>query len=665
MNILYIAIKNLKKNISFYILYFVSVTFILTIFFAFMSFSMNKIIMEKISTDNRVETMINTISVLFMAFVIFYMSYSNKFFLRRRSKEFGIYTMLGYRKTEIIRLLSYENILICFLSLLIGVIIGAFTHKGITAGITKLLNLDIDNTAIPLFNFGAIGYTAVFVFLVTAFLLLSNIITINKITLMELVRYEKKPERKIRINMFRALCGIMLLMTGYYLAADIIRGRNSIWYTIGYSPVALLTIILVSTGTILSVFHFLPWVINSFKNNLKYFYSPARIIIIPNFIYRIRTNAKTIILLTFLIAATLAVTGSMALTLYYPIAAVDRIIPSEIEFKIENEKQAENAISIIEKYTDNAIHRLTALVCVPSSSENLPTEYFIGSSEKNKNDSQMSRKPSFECISVSDYLALLYQQGKNKQIDKFLPPDFNECILVKYEPNRDASTEKGRQYILEANEPIILTVKDTTIINPIGFANSMGTLIVPDEIYNDLRLSNLPVKYVMSFNGNDIAGNMDLYMELYRFLDESPYLVSSSERISEIIHLNSSTFLLLGFLVVIFFIASGSILFFNNISAIIETKCDYTILRNIGYNSKQIKKILSKQVFTFFNIPFLLGLLHSIFAILCYKTALMQNIMGNNLNVYLPILFAFTGTFIILVIYYFITVRFCNKIILR
>lgn len=87
MNNLSMALKNLKKNFSFYALYLLSVSFVITVFFAFTSFSMNTVMLEKISGNGRVEMMCNVISVFLMAFVVFYMSYSNRFFLRRRTKE--------------------------------------------------------------------------------------------------------------------------------------------------------------------------------------------------------------------------------------------------------------------------------------------------------------------------------------------------------------------------------------------------------------------------------------------------------------------------------------------------------------------------------------------------------------------------------------------------
>ena len=164
MNNLSMALKNLKKNFSFYALYLLSVSFVITVFFAFTSFSMNTVMLEKISGNGRVEMMCNVISVFLMAFVVFYMSYSNRFFLRRRTKELGVYALLGYRKTTVLSLLTTENLLVCFGAFIVGILLGSFFHKGIVFGITKLLDLSINNSKIPFFNVNAISKTACFIF---------------------------------------------------------------------------------------------------------------------------------------------------------------------------------------------------------------------------------------------------------------------------------------------------------------------------------------------------------------------------------------------------------------------------------------------------------------------------------------------------------------------
>ena len=144
MNLATIALKNLKRNFSFYSLYLVSVSFVLMIYFCFTSFSMNEIIMEKISSDGRVEMMCSVVAVFIMAFVVFYMFYSNNFFMRRRMKELGIYALLGYRKGDMLRLLTIENIFVCLGGMFVGILAGSLLHIGITAGIVALLGLTID-----------------------------------------------------------------------------------------------------------------------------------------------------------------------------------------------------------------------------------------------------------------------------------------------------------------------------------------------------------------------------------------------------------------------------------------------------------------------------------------------------------------------------------------
>ena len=62
MNNLSMAFKNLRKNFSFYALYLLSVSLVITVYFAFKSFSMNSVMLEKISGDGRVESMCNIIS---------------------------------------------------------------------------------------------------------------------------------------------------------------------------------------------------------------------------------------------------------------------------------------------------------------------------------------------------------------------------------------------------------------------------------------------------------------------------------------------------------------------------------------------------------------------------------------------------------------------------
>ncbi|AXU51428.1 ABC transporter permease [Clostridioides difficile] len=674
MNIFYMAIKNLKKNFSFYSLYLLSVSFVITVFFAFTSFSVNKIMLEKISTDGRVESMCNVISIFLMAFVIFYMAYSNRFFLRRRTKELGIYALLGYRKFTILSLLTSENILICSGAFIIGLVLGALAHKGIVFGITALLNLSIDNSHIPFFNINAINKTIIFIALVVLVLAISNGKFLYKTSLIKLIRYEKSTEKKLKFRKIPAFMGFIMILSGYCLSLDILRGAKSVWISIGFYQMGLITMIIIVIGTVLFINSFLPYIMQKSKKNKRAFYTGTKIITIPNFIYRIRSNSKTLIMLTLLSAATLTVSSVMALSLYYPIASVSRIAPSEIEFRVEKNKQIEDVKQIVSQYmsnTDDIIFTQTNIYKVKSSSKDLPFEYEIGTSKNNLSNSSsskevISRESGFECISFSDYYTLLKAQNRTKLIKQLTPLRDNECILMKYQPNNDGYSENGTIYPLLINgKETPVTVRETSLNNAISFANSVGTLIVNDSIYEQIAQNKLPMTSILSINGKSIKNNENLYSNISDYLDGSPYLQGYSHRINDLLSINSSTFLLIGFLVVLFFIASGSILYFNNISAISDSTSDYKILQKMGYTNIQIKKIIKKQVLPFFNIPFLLGIVDCIFATLVYKTALMQNLLGNSLSQYIPVIIAIFLTSVVYLIYYILTIKSCCKIVLK
>ena len=667
MNHLSMALKNLKNNFSFYALYLLSISFVITIFFAFTSFSMNKVMLEKISGDGRVETMCSTISIFLMAFVIFYMSYSNRFFLRRRTKELGIYALLGYRKSTILSLLTAENLLSCFGAFAIGIFLGGLFHKAIVSGITKLLNLSVNNAEIPFFNPNAMVKTASFVFAIIILLSLSNSRFLFKSSLMDLVRFEKSSEKQTKFHAVPSIIGFVSVILGYCIALDILRGEKSVWFSVGFYPVGMLTFTLILLGTVLFIASFLPYAVQTGRKNKKKFYTETKIITSPGFIYRMRSHSKTLIMLTLLSAATLTVSSVMALSLYYPIAAVSRIAPSEIECRIEKESDLSAIMEIVNNYSsgDDITFLQTDIYKVTSTAGQLPMEYSVGTSKGDADNEKIFRNAGFECISYSDYTAILKAQGRQKALEQFTALNNNECIFVRYQP-ASGKDETGSAYpLLINNTEIPVTVTMTTLDNPISFANSVGTLIVSDSLYKMISENAAPETKVLSINGNSITGNEDLFQALSAYLDKSPYLQGNSHRIYEVISLSSSTFLLIGFLVVLFFIATGSILYFNNISAIADSKSDYDILVKMGYTNRKIKKIIRKQTITFFSIPFLFGLADCIFATLVYKTALMQNLLANSIVLYAPAILAVALTLIIYLVYYCMTVHTCCKVVLR
>ena len=653
MKLTVIALKNLKRNFSFYSLYLFSVSFVLMIYFCFTSFSMNKIIMEKISSDGRVEMMSSVVAGFIIVFVVFYMFYSNSFFMRRRMKELGIYALLGYRKSDMLRLLTIENIFVCLGGMIVGIFAGSLLHIGVTAGIVALLGLTIDMQAIPFINPQAVSSIFLFILVVLLTLTISNAILLLRSTLLDLVRLEKKVEKPVHPNIILSIAGILFLLGGYLLALDMVRGAQSVWTTIGFSPIALLTLVLVVVGTILFIYSFVPFACQCIKKRHKVLYQENTIIVVPKFMHRIRSNAKSLILLILLTAGTLSVFGATTLSVWYPYRAVNRIVPSAIEYRIEDQQQSKQALEALAKGMKNSAYQVqeTILLKITASSDHLPDEYGISG--------EAVRTPGFECMSLTDYNTLLNSQGKESAISEL---DDTDCILVKYRPDPENS-DLGAVYHLNIgdNKTMEVTVVQTTLDNPIGFANSVATLIVSDQLYQTIASGQPDQITVVSINGGNTRSDGTAYTILKDAMPDNMYLASAWQRQTDIIQLNSSTYLLIAFATIIFLIATGSILYFQNLSAITYDRDDYDILQRMGYNRSMIERCVRRQIQIYFIIPYVMGMLHSIFAIICYKSALMDDVLGQASEIVLPVLLAVGIFTIIYFTYYQVTKYSCYR----
>ena len=204
----------------------------------------------------------------------------------------------------------------------------------------------------------------------------------------------------------------------------------------------------------------------------------------------------------------------------------------------------------------------------------------------------------------------------------------------------------------------------TSLENPIGFANSVGTLIVSDSLYQKIFASSVERFSVISINGKDMRSNETAYTALKTAMPDNSYLASAWQRESTFIRDASSTFLLICFATIIFLIATGSILYFQNISSVTYDKPDYEIMQRMGYSHAMIKKCVRRQIQIYYCIPYIMGLLHSVFAMICYKSALMDDLLGQNSAFVIPICLAVAIFSVIYAIYYQITKRSCYKIAL-
>ena len=660
-----IAWKNVRHSFSSYALYVCSVFFILTIFFTFLSFSRNRIILEKISSDGRVETMCQVVGVFITAFVVFYLFFANRFFLSGRIRELGIYSLLGWRRASVLLLLSLENAFVCLGSFAAALPARGLLHKGLTAAITRFLGLSIDWRAVPFIDGRAALLSLLFLAAAFVSLLLSNAVLLARSSLLLLVQMEARAEKPLRLHPAAGAAGLLLLIAGWLLALDNTRGRSSLWYTVGFSPMALLTVLLAVSGTFLLVFCLLPWAFHSLRRRPERLYRPVPVIVIPEFLHRIRSSAGSLCFLTLLVAGTLAVFGSTTLSVWYPVAALKRIIPSAIEYRSTDaalDGEVEKALDQTLGKGNYTLSR-TEILQVTAASSHLPEEYTLSQDQ--------GRSPGFELIRESDWRSLLARQGREDLAEDLPSLTDQTCILLKYRPS-SRDTDTGSVYELTAgageegadqtDQTSQVKVLAASIANPIGFSNTVGNLVISDSLFDRLSAACQDRFTVVSINGSGLRDSQAAWDAVRGALPGNKWLTSAWNRANQITSANSSTFLLITFVSLLLIIAVGSMLYFQSLSLIRSHRRDYVILGRMGYSAGQMKKVISRQLGIFYLLPYALGLLHACFALAAYRYALLDDILGEGLLSLLPILLAFAAFTCLYVLYFLITRRACCRI---
>lgn len=108
MNINQLILRNLKKNIRNYYLYVFALIFSVALYFAFVTLQYDPAINE-VKASIKGAAAIKTASILLVAVVSIFILYANTIFIKRRSKEIGLFQLIGMTKHKIFRILSAEK----------------------------------------------------------------------------------------------------------------------------------------------------------------------------------------------------------------------------------------------------------------------------------------------------------------------------------------------------------------------------------------------------------------------------------------------------------------------------------------------------------------------------------------------------------------------------
>ncbi len=149
----------------------------------------------------------------------FLVSYANRFLMKRRKKEFGVYFTLGMDRRDVGRLLMKETMKIGSAALLSGLLLGIGTSQVLSMITARISGAGLGSYSF-IFSFGAAVAAVIFFGLTFAFVHFFNVRELKKMELIDLLYADRKneevPESKKR-DVLLGILSILLFVSAFLL----------------------------------------------------------------------------------------------------------------------------------------------------------------------------------------------------------------------------------------------------------------------------------------------------------------------------------------------------------------------------------------------------------------------------------------------------------------
>ena len=243
-----LILRNSKRNRKENGLFFGSLVISIVAFYIILSLSKQDVMifLAKMESDavNQLLLMIPVFYGMTLGILFFLIYFACKYQLERRRKEFGVYLMMGMRRSKLFIMLLAEDLLSSILALVIGLPIAVLLSELISLVTAKLVGMGIIGHQFT-FSLSAVCFTVAgfLVIKLAAFLILSGKISRQEIgTLLASFSEKEKKQRPAFVYGTCTVSGVIMLAAAYAMAIQEIA-----WYA---PDKMLLTLLLGLLGTI-------------------------------------------------------------------------------------------------------------------------------------------------------------------------------------------------------------------------------------------------------------------------------------------------------------------------------------------------------------------------------------------------------------------------------
>ena len=660
-----LAFSNLKQNRKLYYPFAIAVILTTMILYSFIALATTPHL-EASYGGRTARSVLGFGSFVVQLVVIILVAYANGYVMKNRSKELGLYSVLGMEKKHLLVMTLWELLIFYILTVGVGLGLGLLFDPLIFALLLKCMGLPV--VIQSTFQIGAVLNTLFGLALAFALILLLNSFRLLRYSSLHLMQQKKAGEKKGRFLLVQTLLGLGLLGIAFYLALTAERPVAAVQrFFIAVILVILATYLLFNAGTI-TFLRFL-------KGRKSYYYKPENFISVSNLIARMRKNAAglaTISILSTMVLVTL--TGSLNLfiggqnyldTMYpsdYNISVGHMTSEAETEPVIEEVQAQIKKVADATHLSDYQVNQTTYWSAEIRKIDGKVLEVY------DQSDQETGQELKTEGV-VYFFDQATYEQLTGQKVEL----GENEILAYGYQyPGRlDAQLEiNGKTFTIK--EKLDSNFIQGKLPQADLFQHQMGLyLVLPDLNQLGLKIDKnleFSISAKNKENQDFIAG---MAKELYSTDKMSQYggtLFGGVDRYSMEKEWRESagTILFIGvFLSVIFLLATVLVIYYKQISEGYEDRENFVILQQVGLDQKQTGTTIRKQILTVFFLPLFFSFLYLGVA---YKMiAKIVALLGaNNAGLVLQTTLAICAVFFIsYILVFLLTSRSYRKIVVR
>ena len=662
------ALNNLVKNKRFIVPYVLSAIFTIMSFYILSSLAFGENLNK---LPNGIEATKQVLSFGIIVIAIFstiFLFYTYSFLVKRRVKEFGLYSVLGMTKKQIAKILVLETIFIAVTTIVLGIVLGIIFDKLMLLVLLKLFSTGVS------FGFSITPIAIVFSVLLFGgiffLLLLYTVIKIARLRIVALLKDENKGEKEPKSRWILAIIGLALIGYGYYTAQTVQNPIKAI-------TVFFFAVIAVIIGTYLVFMAVSITVLKIMKNNKNFYYKPKNFISVSGLLYRMKRNAvglANICILSTMVLVTMGSTSALyaGMEKSYNERFPRQLMIAGYHSTSDKLKEIENNVKLSAKEAGTEVQDLVSYNSLP----------MVGRLIEDKFNFEANLGVDLANVRM---VVVLQLKDYNKFANKNKTLESNEIFLhvdKKGEYNHQTISLNGLEYKVKE--------KLAEFPGTIGSdsANIMDTyyVIVKDNKEAEKIAAKLAEKYAelnkqdaakrgisietgtptlqnyVAFNIKDTTKEAKVIESFKKLEKQSGIEIEGKEENKITFRGVFASFLFIGvFISFIFVISQVVIMYYKQISEGYEDKGNFEIMRKVGITDKQIKQSIRSQVLLIFFSPLIIATLHTIVAYPFIEKILRLFLITDN-SIFLQ---ALAVTIVVFAIFYLIVYAITSKIYYR